>query len=403
MNKLEIYLVGGAIRDKLLGLIVKEYDWVVIGSTTNIMLDLKFKQVGKGFPVFLHPYTNEEYALARKDYKIGSGYYGFECNTSKSIKLSEDLLRRDFTINSIALDKKGHLIDPYNGIIDLNKRKLKHVSKAFIEDPIRIFRLARFMSKLYKFKFFISNDTETLIINMILNGELLNLVPERILKEILYVFNTDFPYIFFKILSRYNALFFVYKIINRDLNFKKINIKIFNILNIYLFFISKYAKESDITFSIFFYYFYHIIIGKRTLGNYKKMYIKFIIDFCIFYRVSNSYRKFSISSGIFIPFYYRIFKLNNSYILFILTRINACRDKLKFIKLLFIAGFGIKYNLIKNNNIYNYFLLDIVTAINNINMVSLTKEKIKKNIHIEVIKKKISIINIIKLKYYNYL
>ncbi|MGI9227873.1 MAG: multifunctional CCA addition/repair protein, partial [Gammaproteobacteria bacterium] len=140
---MEVYLVGGAVRDELLGLPIKERDWVVVGSSPKEMVKLGYKPVGKDFPVFLHPKTNEEYALARTERKSGQGYYGFEIFASPDVSLEEDLLRRDLTINAMAKSQTGEIIDPYGGQQDLENKVLRHVSDAFTEDPLRVLRVAR--------------------------------------------------------------------------------------------------------------------------------------------------------------------------------------------------------------------------------------------------------------------
>lgn len=144
---MQIYLVGGAVRDQLIHYPVKEKDWVVVGASVQDMLDLNYQQVGKDFPVFLHPKTHEEYALARTERKTSPGYTGFEIHTSPDVTLEEDLLRRDLTINAIAKDTEGHLIDPFNGQSDIKNKLLRHVSDAFSEDPVRILRVARFAAR----------------------------------------------------------------------------------------------------------------------------------------------------------------------------------------------------------------------------------------------------------------
>ncbi|MGP1946674.1 MAG: multifunctional CCA tRNA nucleotidyl transferase/2'3'-cyclic phosphodiesterase/2'nucleotidase/phosphatase, partial [Arsenophonus sp. ER-LPS3-MAG3] len=141
---MQIYLVGGAVRDQLLGLPVSDRDWVVVGSTPDDLIKLGFQQVGKDFPVFLHPKTREEYALARKERKTNVGYTGFSCYTAPNVTIEEDLLRRDLTINAIAQTEDGKLIDPYHGEQDIKNRLLRHVSNSFTEDPLRILRVARF-------------------------------------------------------------------------------------------------------------------------------------------------------------------------------------------------------------------------------------------------------------------
>lgn len=180
---MKVYLVGGAVRDQLLGLTVHERDWVVVGATPEQLLAKKFRQVGKDFPVFLHPDTNEEYALARTERKAAPGYYGFDCNFSASVTLEEDLARRDLTINAMAMDEHNNLIDPYNGQQDLNNKILRHVSPAFVEDPVRVLRLARFAARFHHLGFRLANETRSLMYAMVKNGELEHLVAERVWQE----------------------------------------------------------------------------------------------------------------------------------------------------------------------------------------------------------------------------
>ena len=181
---MKIYLVGGAIRDKLLGLIPKENDWVVVNSNQKELLDLGYKQVGKQFPVFLHPKTSEEYALARLEKKIDRGHKGFKFDTSKSVTLEQDLFRRDLTINAIAQDENEELIDPYNGIGDINKRIIRHVSEAFCEDPLRVFRVARFCAKLAEYDFSIHETTYEEMKKVVDSKEIETLSKERLLSLI---------------------------------------------------------------------------------------------------------------------------------------------------------------------------------------------------------------------------
>lgn len=180
---MKIFLVGGAIRDELLGIPFSEKDWVVINSSHKEMIKRGFKQVGKNFPVYLHPKTKEEYALARKEIKTGKGHKNFSFNTKSNISLNEDLKRRDITINAIAKDESGKLYDPFGGIKDLKNRRIKIVSKAFSEDPLRLFRVARFKSKLADFNFSISKDSLKVLKKMSLNNEINFLSGERIWDE----------------------------------------------------------------------------------------------------------------------------------------------------------------------------------------------------------------------------
>ena len=203
------FLVGGAIRDKILGIATEstEKDYVVVGSSPEEMKSLGFRQVGKEFPVFLHPQSKEEYALARLERKVGKGYKGFEFNTSKSVTLEQDLSRRDLTINAIAQNKdgSGEYIDPFGGLDDIKARKLKHVSEAFTEDPVRILRTARFASRFNHLGFTIDSKTLDLMKMMVSSGEVDALTPERVFKEINLSMNSESPSIFFEVLIESGA------------------------------------------------------------------------------------------------------------------------------------------------------------------------------------------------------
>lgn len=179
---METYVVGGAVRDELLGLEVKDHDHVVVGATPEQMVELGYRPVGKDFPVFLHPQTHEEYALARTERKSGKGYKGFQVFASPEVTLEEDLARRDLTINAIAKAEDGNLIDPYNGLSDINSKTLRHVSPAFVEDPVRILRVARFAARFTDFS--IAPETMQLMRQMVEEGEVDALVAERVWQEL---------------------------------------------------------------------------------------------------------------------------------------------------------------------------------------------------------------------------
>lgn len=203
---MDIYLVGGAVRDRLLGLPIKEKDWVVVGSSIEEMLRLGFKPVGKDFPVFLHPQTKEEYALARTERKIGRGYAGFVFNADPDVTLEEDLKRRDLTINAMAEDAQGNLIDPYGGSEDLKNKKLKHVSLSFIEDPVRVLRVARFAARFYELGFSVAFETNKLMQQIVRSGEIDSLVAERVWKELERALAEKNPEQFFQVLAHCDAL-----------------------------------------------------------------------------------------------------------------------------------------------------------------------------------------------------
>ena len=180
---MQVYLVGGAVRDALLGLPVKERDWVVVGATREELLRLQYREVGRDFPVFLHPVTQEEYALARLERKVSPGYRGFAVEFGPDVTLEEDLARRDLTINAIAQSADGALVDPYGGRSDLEARVLRHVSPAFIEDPVRLLRLARFAARFAPQGFQVAPETMELLRSMVDRGEVDALVPERVWQE----------------------------------------------------------------------------------------------------------------------------------------------------------------------------------------------------------------------------
>jgi tRNA nucleotidyltransferase (CCA-adding enzyme) len=200
---MKTYLVGGSVRDQLLGLAIKDRDWVVVGSTPKEMLAQGYQPVGKDFPVFLHPKTHEEYALARTERKTTPGYTGFEVHAAPNVTLEQDLARRDLTINAIAQSEDGTLIDPFNGQQDLKKKILRHVSPAFVEDPVRVLRIARFAAR---FGFTIADETKNLIQQMVANNELDHLVPERVWQELTKALTTNQPSLFFTALRDAGAL-----------------------------------------------------------------------------------------------------------------------------------------------------------------------------------------------------
>lgn len=203
---METYLVGGYVRDQLLGLETKDRDWVVVGATPDELLKLDYRQVGKDFPVFLHPQTKEEYALARTERKTAAGYSGFSFHAAADVTLEEDLIRRDLTINAIAQADNGDLIDPFNGQADIKAKILRHVSPAFIEDPVRILRLARFAARFANLGFTIADETQQLMCEMVNNGEVDSLVPERVWQETMRALTEKTPARYFEVLRDCGAL-----------------------------------------------------------------------------------------------------------------------------------------------------------------------------------------------------
>ncbi len=203
---MKIWLVGGAVRDRLLGLPVRERDWVVVGATRDGMLAAGYKPVGKDFPVFLHPDTGEEYALARTERKTAPGYHGFEFHAAPDVTLEDDLRRRDLTVNAMAEDESGNLVDPWGGQADLAARRLRHVSPAFREDPVRILRLARFAARFGPLGFTVAPETLALMREMVAAGEADHLVPERVWKELARAMAGPCPDAFVRVLRDAGAL-----------------------------------------------------------------------------------------------------------------------------------------------------------------------------------------------------
>ena len=212
---MKVYQVGGAVRDKLLGLPERERDWVVVGATPEEMIAKNYRPVGKDFPVFLHPETAEEYALARTERKTALGYQGFVFHADKSVTLEEDLLRRDLTVNAIAEDEHGELTDPFHGKKDLEDKILRHVSPAFSEDPVRLLRLARFYAQFYSLGFIVADETMLLIKDIVRSGEVNALVKERVWKELAKGLATESPDKFFRLLRDCGALEVLFPELNK--------------------------------------------------------------------------------------------------------------------------------------------------------------------------------------------
>ena len=205
-QKVNTYLVGGAVRDKLLKMSVTDRDWVVVGASPEWMIEQKFQPIGQSFPVFLHPDTKEENALARTERKSGRGYKGFSFYAAPDVTLEQDLLRRDLTINAMAMDSEGEIVDPFGGLADLQNAELRHVSEAFAEDPLRVLRVARFVAQLSAYNFSIAPETLELMRNIVSSGELLDLTPERVWLETQKALKTDRPRRYFEVLREVGAL-----------------------------------------------------------------------------------------------------------------------------------------------------------------------------------------------------
>ena len=213
---MNVYLVGGAVRDELIGRKIKEKDWVVVGSTEEDLLAKSFKKINSKFPVFLHPETKEEYALARKEKKVSPGHQGFKFIFDPSVTIEEDLKRRDFTMNAIAKKDNGELIDPFAGVADINNKLIKHVSEFFTEDPLRVFRCARFAATLKSFGFKVSDETIKLMQTKFSKDEFLSLSAERVWTETQKALISEHPEEYFSILDKADCLHYFFDL--RDIN-----------------------------------------------------------------------------------------------------------------------------------------------------------------------------------------
>ncbi|RTZ59155.1 MAG: hypothetical protein DSZ33_04845, partial [Gammaproteobacteria bacterium] len=203
---MQTWLVGGAVRDKLLGIPAKDRDWVVVGATPEEMLAAGFTRADADFPVFIHPQTGEEYALARVECKTGCGYKGFEIHAGPDVTLEQDLKRRDFTINAMAMNEDGEVVDPFHGRDDLQNGRIRHVSDAFSEDPLRLLRAARFTARFHRHGFHIAHETHRLMQEMAQSGELRSLTPARIWSEMSRALSEPNPEVFFRVLHSSGAL-----------------------------------------------------------------------------------------------------------------------------------------------------------------------------------------------------
>jgi tRNA nucleotidyltransferase (CCA-adding enzyme) len=258
---MKIYLVGGAVRDQIMGLSVKDKDYVVVGSTSEEMVKLGYKPVGKDFPVFLHPKTHQEYALARTERKVSKGYKGFKVYASKEVTLEEDLQRRDLTINAIAKDKKGQIFDPFGGTKDIKNKVLRHVSSAFVEDPIRVLRIARFSARFHKFK--IHPKTEALLKQIVKNKEIETVASERVWHEFSVGFTEKKSYLMFEVLNRCGAL----KLLLPELDYSKNK----NSIKRSLEYAAKSKYSADVRAAIFF---MHTHPLKNGIKYNEKIYIR---------------------------------------------------------------------------------------------------------------------------------
>ncbi|MBA2709928.1 MAG: multifunctional CCA addition/repair protein [Tatlockia sp.] len=339
---MKIYLVGGAVRDKLLGYPVQERDWVVVGATPEQLLKQGYQQVGRDFPVFLHPKTKEEYALARTERKSAPGYYGFQCDFNQNISLEDDLLRRDLTINAMAEDEKGQLIDPYNGYLDLQSKILRHVSPAFSEDPVRVLRIARFAARYHHLGFTLADETRALMYKMVKQGELEHLVSERVWQEWQRSLEEKNPEIFIHILRSCGALTIIlpeidllFGIPNPPNHHPEIDSGVHSLLVLQA--AAEISKDPMVRFAALVH-----DLGKAATPSFKwpkhygheELGVPIIESLCKRLRIPADYRKFAVLVSRFHLNIHRLFELKATTIVKILDQTDAFRRPALFEKLL---------------------------------------------------------------------
>ena len=331
---MQIYLVGGAVRDELLGLQAEERDWVVVGGTEAEMLAKGFQKVGKDFPVFLHPKTKEEYALARTERKIGQGYYGFQCYSSPEVTLEDDLRRRDLTINAMAKAANGEIIDPFNGQQDLKLRLLKHVSPAFNEDPVRILRLARFAAKFAQFGFTVAKETQALMIDMVKSGEIDALVPERVWQELSRALITPKPAEFIQVLKDCGALARLFPELDKLWGIPQdakchpeidTGVHVIMTLNA----VCNLTADPKIRFAVLCHDVGKAVIPQEQWPNHnghEELGVGIIKDWCKKYRVPNDYKELAIHFARWHMHSHTVFKLTGADIIKMFSAMDAFRN-----------------------------------------------------------------------------
>ncbi|MBT8129463.1 MAG: multifunctional CCA addition/repair protein [Gammaproteobacteria bacterium] len=339
---MEIYLVGGAVRDELLGYPYQEKDWVVVGATPDEMLTAGYRQVGRDFPVFLHPETGEEYALARTERKTSPGYKGFDVHATPDVSLEEDLLRRDLTINALAKDETANIIDPFNGLEDLNDRVLRHVSPAFSEDPVRILRVARFAARYDHLGFVVADETMRLMKTMVDNGEVDALVPERVWQEMQKALTERTPSRFIEVLRECGALKrilpeldILFGVPQPEEHHPEIDTGIHTLLVLQQ--ACKLSDDADVRFAALMH-----DLGKGTTPasewpqhiEHEARGAEIVVEVCKRLRIPNEYRDLAECTARYHLHYHRALELKPSTVVKTLERLDAFRKPERFEKFL---------------------------------------------------------------------
>jgi len=339
---MEIYLVGGAVRDQLLGLTIKDRDWVVVGATPKEMIQLNYAQVGADFPVFLHPETKEEYALARTERKKGHGYQGFECHTSPEVSLEDDLLRRDLTINAMAVGSDKQIIDPFNGQADIKSKTLRHVSQAFTEDPLRILRVARFAARFEPLGFHLASETLLLMQTMEKSGETKHLVAERVWQETERALKEDSAWIYFEILKETGSLLTLFPEIDALFGIPQppkyhpeIDCGIHSFMSLKA--ACKLSKDSDVRFASLIHDLGKALSPQDNLPHHfghEKKGLKPIKKLCQHLKAPNNYRELALLVSEFHTHVHKVKELKSATVLKVLKQSDAFRKPERFEKIL---------------------------------------------------------------------
>lgn len=320
------YLVGGAVRDLLLNIPVVDRDWVVVGAKSQDLLNQGYVQVGKDFPVFLHPQTKEEYALARTERKNGKGYTGFICDFNDQITIEQDLERRDLTINAIAMDENHHFIDPYYGIKDIKTRILRHVSPAFAEDPLRVLRVARFAARLHYLGFTIAPETMHLMKTIVAQGEMQTLTAERVWKETEKALNTVNPEVYFSVLNKCSALAILFPQIAALFNITTVNQSNLGFETLLcLHQVASMTKETEVRFATLCYQF-DKIEAKSDYQQNKQTGINFIEQLTNKVRIPNNYKKIAQLACRYYDQIQHVFNLSPQQIVELLNHLDVWRN-----------------------------------------------------------------------------
>jgi tRNA nucleotidyltransferase (CCA-adding enzyme) len=339
---MDVYLVGGAVRDEQLGLPVKERDWCVVGATPDDLESLGYKPVGNDFPVFLHPESGEEYALARTERKTGAGYHGFTFHTSPEVTIEEDLGRRDLTINAMAMDADGKLIDPCNGMADIESTTLRHVSAAFVEDPVRILRVAKFAARFHVLGFRVADETMQLMKQMVVDGEADALVPERVWKETEAALTGPDPQVFVKVLRECGALAVVFPEIDALFGIPQpekwhpeidCGIHVLMVLEQ----AAALSKEADVRFAALVHDLGKATTAKNILPKHtghERRSVKLVNSLSKRLQVPTAFRELGCLAAEFHAHTHRAFELRPSTVLKVLNRVDAFRRPQRFEKFL---------------------------------------------------------------------